>query len=37
MFRKAMQNWYDGPFEAIIAVFEFIFAFAVTIAEQMSS
>ncbi|MEM9552142.1 MAG: TrgA family protein [Pseudomonadota bacterium] len=31
MFRKAMQNWYDGPFEAIIAVFQIMFDYALIV------
>ena len=28
MFRLAMRNWYDGPFEAVLAIFEIGFEFA---------
>ena len=33
MFRLAMRNRYDGPFEAILAIFEISYDFALTIAQ----
>lgn len=33
MFRLAMRNRYDGPFEAIIAIFEIGFEYALLIAQ----